>query len=199
MWSGFSRRTRRLHLTGAAILFSRGIKVLQSAPAGGRCLFGGEVSTSMKAPTSSLPDVPEFPRAVAQLQEFLGNEGSLHAPLWVFREDVASVRWRIWVRTPLPPANVDRAREFYEQARARGLGVVLGVLCLLQLEPCCYVCWPQDAQEAEYAMLSGLKLTIPHPLLAADAVGNGLSWWFRKWRESRCTFPSYVGRVPRRG
>lgn len=152
----------------------------------------------MQSPTSSLPDVPPFARAAEQLQEFMGNQGVLHRPIWVFREDVASVKWRLWVRTPLPMQNTSRAEALYEQARTRGLGVVLEVLCLLEFEPCCYVWGPSDAEEASYAMLSGLKLKIPHPLLAADPVSNSAVWWYRKWRESRCSFPSYVARVPSR-
>src|SRR4051812_23758494 len=104
----------------------------------------------MEAPTSSVPDVPPFARAAEQMREFIGNQWVLRQPVWVFREDVASVKWRIWVRTPLPVQNAARAEELYERARARGLGVVLEVLCLLDFEPCCYVWWPRDAEEASY-------------------------------------------------
>ncbi len=152
----------------------------------------------MEAPTSSVPDVPPFATAVDQLQKFIGNHGVLHRPVWVFREDVASVKWRIWVRSPLPLQNSARSEALYEVARTRGLGVALEVLCLLEFEPCCFVWWPRDAEEASYAMLSGLKLSIPHPLLAADPVGNAVVWWYRRWREGRCSFPSYVARVPNR-
>jgi len=48
----------------------------------------------MEAPTLTTPDVPPFATAVAQLQKFIGNEGVLRAPVWVFREDVVSVNWR---------------------------------------------------------------------------------------------------------
>lgn len=153
----------------------------------------------IEAPTSCVPEVPPFARAAEMLQEFIGNQGIVRQPVWVFREDVASVKWRIWVRTPLPDQNTTRAEEFYEQARTRGLGVVLEVLCLLDLEPCCYVLWPRDAEEASNAMLSGLKLKIPHPLLAADSAKAAVVWWYRRWRESRCSFTGYAARVPSRG
>ncbi len=152
----------------------------------------------MEAPTSIKPDVSPFATAVVQLREFIGNEGILNPPVWVFREDVVSVKWRIWVRTPLPEQNQSRAEVLYETARARGLGVALQVLCLLDFEPCCYVWCPRDEMDAEYAMLSGLKLSIPHPLLAADSVDNLPMWWYRGWQERRCSFPSYVNRVPKR-
>jgi hypothetical protein len=158
-----------------------------------------EAIVCMEAPTSTLPDVPPFARAVEQLQEFLGNQGVLRPPVWVFREDVVSVKWRIWVRTPLPSQNTARAEALYEQARTRGLGVVLEVLCLLDLEPYCFVWWPRDAEEASYRMVAGLKLKIPIPLLAAESVSNAFEWWYRKWRESRCCFPSYVESVTTRG
>jgi hypothetical protein len=152
----------------------------------------------MEAPTSTTPDIPPFATAVSQLQEFIGNQGVLRPPLWVFREDVASVKWRIWVRTPLPEQNPSRAKIVYEAARSRGLGVALEVLCLLDFEPCCFVWWPQNEVEASYAMISGLKLSIPHPLLAANSVGNTIVWWYRRLQEKRCSFPSYVARVPKR-
>ena len=152
----------------------------------------------MEAPTSTTPYVPPFATAVSQLQNFFGNQGVLRPPVWVFREDVASVKWRIWVRTPLPEQNPSRAEIDYEAARSRGLGVALQVLCLSDLEPCCFVWWPQDEVDASYAMISGLKLSIPHPLLAANSVGNSIMWRFCRWQEQRCNFPSYVARVPKR-
>ena len=153
----------------------------------------------MEAPTLTTPDVPPFATAVSQLQEFLGNPETLSPPVWVFREDVASVKWRIWVRTPLPERNPSRAEVAYEAARSRGLGVALQVLCLLDFEPCCYVCWPRDEMESQYMMLTGqLRLSIPWPLLAGNSVENSISWWYRKWQERRCKFPSYVDRIPKR-
>jgi hypothetical protein len=108
------------------------------------------------------------------------------------------VNWRIWVRTPSPEQNPYRAEIVYEAARSRGLGVALEVLCMLDFVPCCFVRWPQDEVDASYAMISGLKLSIPHPLLAANSVGNSVVWWYRRWQEQRCSFPSYVARVPKR-
>ena len=131
-------------------------------------------------------DVPPFDEACRQFHEFLTGQGITGELAWVFRGDVSSHQRTLSVRLPLSADNTSRARDRYELGRQRGLGVWLQVFGRLGERPLCYVWLPADAEDASYAMLSGLKMSVPETPLEVRPVISGLRWWFRRrwdwWR-----------------
>lgn len=152
--------------------------------------------------------LPSFDAAVAQFQNFLSEHGITGAIIWVFREDfvcrVMTLSWgsrirdrRIWVKVPIPAENERIARQHYTVAAERGYGASFEVLCLLENRPCCYLWSPHDKSEAEYAMLRGLKFTIPEHLDYGRPVRNTI-WWQILAAFDRKTEDCWTYQVPAR-
>ncbi|MDQ3816427.1 MAG: hypothetical protein M3362_01900 [Acidobacteriota bacterium] len=142
--------------------------------------------------------MPAFGEAVQQFGGFLLIQGLSSGLLWVFREDVCWRKQRLLVKVPVPEENARYAESLYNAGVNRGLGVRLDVLCLLGSRPCCYIWVPSDEEDASYAMLSGLKLSVPTEPVMARAVSNGSLWRAYKWLEGREAFTGIVEQVPRR-
>ena len=141
--------------------------------------------------------MPVFGEAVRQFGGFLESQGLSSDLLWVFREDVCRRRQHLFVKVPVPKENFGDVERLYNLGVSRGLGVRLDVLCLLDSRPCCYVWLPSDEEDAAYAMLSGLKLSVPTEPVIAQAVRNGLLWRAYKWLERSEVFAGIVERIPR--
>ena len=145
-------------------------------------------------------EVPAFPDAVRQCQDFLTGQNISSDLLWVYREDVAWRKRRILVRYPLPAENERLVESLYERGRRRDLGIRLEVLCLLGPRPCCYVWLPQGRTDAEYALLLTSKfiISVPTDLRNAESVKNPLAWRWHKLVEGGTGRESIVERLPRR-
>jgi hypothetical protein len=120
--------------------------------------------------------VPDFDTAVEDFRGFLSKEGIGTDIVWVFREDAIARKRRIWIKVPLPAENEGLARRCYFIGKERGLGLRIELKCLLDSTPCCFIWVPEDQLAAEYAMLSGLKLSIPTEPIHARAVRSSLRW-----------------------
>lgn len=144
--------------------------------------------------------VPAFPDALRQCEDFLTSQKFSPDLRWVFREDVAWRKRRIFIKEPLPAENGKLVESLYESGRQRGLGIRLEVLCLLDSRPCCYVWLPKDQIDAEYALLLMTKLiiSVPTDLQTAESVRNPLMWQMRKLVERVAGWESSVERLPRR-
>ena len=112
-------------------------------------------------------DIPRFDEAVERLRGFLIDQNLPGEVLWICKEDVFVRKGETFVWTPLRPENEQKAREVYDAGRHGGIGVRLAVFCLLGATPCCYPWAPKDDIDAQYAMVSGLKLSVPHRLRIA--------------------------------
>ena len=145
-------------------------------------------------------EVPAFPDAMRQCRDFLTGQNLPSDLLWVFREDVAWRKRRIFVRQPLPAENERLVESLYESGRRRDLGIRLEVLCLLGSRPCCYVWLPKDQTDAEYALLlmSKFIISVPTDLRNAESVKNPLVWQWHKMVEGGAGWESIVERLPRR-
>lgn len=143
-------------------------------------------------------EMPVFGEAVRRFGGFLVSRGLSPDLLWVFREDVYLRHQRLLVKVPLPERNIGDVKRLYALGVNRGLGVRLDVLCLLGVRPCCYVWLPSDEEDASYAMLSGLKLSVPTEPAVAHAVRSRLLWHTYKWLERGEGFKGVVEQVPRR-
>jgi len=129
--------------------------------------------------------MPPFQEAVEDFRAFLATQGVNSKLLWIFREDVVWHQYRVFIRQPLPSNNERAVEVLYKRGVRRGLGISRGVLCLLKLRPCCYIRLPADEEDAEYAMLSGLKLSVPVNPLEARSVRGRLQWLTRTWRDQK--------------
>lgn len=143
-------------------------------------------------------EMPAFGEAAGQFGGFLASRGLAADLLWVFREDVCWRRQRVLVKAPVPEENTCDVERFYNLGVSRGLGVRLDVLCLLGPRPCCYVWLPADEEDASYALLSGLKFSVPTRPAVAQAVRSGLLWRAYKWLERSEASAGIVAQVPRR-
>lgn len=142
--------------------------------------------------------MPIFGEAVEQFGGFLVSQGLSSELLWVFREDVCWRQQRLFVKVPVAEGNVGSVEKLYNLGVNRGLGVRLDVLCLLDTRACCYAWLPSDEEDASYAMLSGLKLSVPVEPMVAHAVRSELLWRAYKWLERSETFTGIAKQVPRR-
>jgi hypothetical protein len=128
-----------------------------------------------------LSGCPEFIQAVEQLQRFLEAQCGLADIAWVFRDDFY---WctdrRPIVRWPLPKTNEVLAQRYFEVGRRLGRGVGLVAVCRHAARALCYVCFPRNDAEAQYSLITGLKLSILEPFPAAHVEVRSLSWLVRR-------------------
>jgi hypothetical protein len=143
-------------------------------------------------------EVPDFAPAVERYREFLAADGVPTEILWVEREDVTSYKRQIWVRLPLPAENPARAEDRYIRGRSRGLGLRLETLCALDGVACCYVWAPRDRVEAEQAMSTALRFSVPRPVIHARPVRSRIAWAVLTLRNRRRSFSGLVDGVPTR-
>jgi hypothetical protein len=115
---------------------------------------------------------PTFQDAANQLSALVERSIGHRELLWVFREDVTIKRRGTWVRAADSAGNEILAKRLYDEGQRKGMGLALGVFCLVEpATACCYVFIPTDRVDAEQAMVSDLKLSVP----ASPRVGKGLA------------------------
>ena len=142
--------------------------------------------------------MPPFADAVVQFRQFLVSQRVPSELLWVFREDVTSRERRILVKEPLPLENERLVASLYERGCQHGLGVQIDAFCLLSSRVCCYIWMPEDESEAEYQMISGLKLSVPTELLQAYSVKSNLMWSVQTWLDEQSSWNKAEDRLPRK-
>jgi hypothetical protein len=146
----------------------------------------------------SAPACPSFGQAIEKFTEFVVAQGCPRDLRWVFADDVTSSGRRIWARLPLKEDNPDCARRHYDLGLQRGLGIQLAVLCVIDNISYCYVWLPKDTLDAEYALLAGLKLSVPVDLPVACKARSGLAWILRTWLNSISPARGLVNEIPDR-
>ena len=121
--------------------------------------------------------IESYAFAVQQFQDFLIAEGYSQKPLWIFREDVLKRSRRLWLHWPLPSTNVLRAEKEYERGRQLGFGIGLETHCIADSCPCCFVNVAENAEDADYMMVSGgLKMSILQDLSQARLIRSDQHW-----------------------
>ena len=144
----------------------------------------------------SATDCPPFDEALDSFQAFLAKEGLSTNIIWIFREDVVIVWGHIYINAPAENA-VWLVEQLYRQGQEVGLGIHLNTFCMLEGRPACYIWLPKDKTDAEYRMLSGLKLSIPAGLSRrmATPVANRLRWACLKRSERRLRQSSWADEI----
>lgn len=131
-------------------------------------------------------DYPTFEQAVEQLRAFLESQGLPREIAWVRPRDVALIGRDLSIRLPCANAARERAGSDYLRGCRQRLGVLLGVLCRVDAQVCCFVYIPQDEDESSrHLMPDGLKLTIPISVPEARAVVDRLEWHLARWQSRR--------------
>ena len=138
---------------------------------------------------------PDFARAVEDFQQFLAEQSVSSELVWIFREDVASTKGRIFIREPLPKENVAIAETLFKRGLKRGLGVSLDVLCLVGSRHCGFVWLPENEREAELHLVAGLKMSVPSRPPVASPVHSRFTWQWHKWFDEKSY---WLELVPRR-
>ncbi|MBT6495404.1 MAG: hypothetical protein HOL01_12705 [Planctomycetaceae bacterium] len=87
----------------------------------------------------------------------------------------------------------------YEEGVRRGLGINLHVFCYLNARPLCYIWLPEDETDAEYRMLTGLKLSAPSEPGRQTVVGIRwkLRWVWLRWMERRISKHRWADDIPK--
>lgn len=143
-------------------------------------------------------NIPSFAEAVARMEVFLRESGKPFKIEWVFYEDATGYKRKLWIRLPIPAANEDLARAMYENGAERGFGVQINAFRSSGDTSYCYVWSPADETDAEYALISGLKLSWRDPLLPALEVHSRFSWHIRNTINKLRGWPGDVSQLPKK-
>jgi hypothetical protein len=133
-----------------------------------------------------MKDCPGFIEAKERFTRFLASQGYPCEVYWVFRDDFYRRQAKPpVVRWPLHEMNEILTRQHFEVARYRGRGVELAALFRSGSRTFAHVWYPESDEEAEYSLISGLKLSVPYPLPEATLEENEWRWSVRRH------FPAY--------
>ena len=128
-----------------------------------------------------MEDVPTFAEAERRFSAFVEARGHAAEVCWVFRDDFYRGMGRSpVVRWPLPDSNRTLSEQRFEAGRRLGRGVQLAALCHHGARTFAYVWFPESDLEAEYSLISGLKLLIPDPLPEGRLEANRWLWAARR-------------------
>ena len=125
----------------------------------------------MSVTVTNLGESPPFDEAVESLRGFLRQQGHSDNVRWIWRESIIPQRLlglqtltsrRVFIDANRL-ASEQEIRKYYEIGVKRQLGLALRVCCLASNTPLCYVDIPEDETDAEYAMMSALRCSIPKP------------------------------------
>lgn len=116
----------------------------------------------------------DFDTALEEFRALIAREGFPVDIAWIFREDVTSRRRRVAIRWPLPIGNEHLARDSYLLGVRGGMDLRIEVFCLAGRTSCCTVWVPGNEIDASYAMLTGLKFSVPTDPVLARRVPRGI-------------------------
>ena len=129
----------------------------------------------------AMDDCPEFAEAKRRFARFLESQGCPGEICWIFRDDFYWYRQdRAIVRWPTPETNETLTRQHFDVGRQLGRGVELAALFSSYSLVFAHVWFPGDDLDAEYAMITGLKLSIRQPLPEAVLKASGWRWTARQ-------------------
>ena len=130
----------------------------------------------------TLPET-SFDDAETFFKNFLEGQGFGSELIWVFREDVFIVSGGImFVHTPIPSRNRDRAKKCFELGKERGLGIKFHAFATLNGVLCAFVSMPKDDLDAQYKLMGNLRLKCSHtmPMAEAKADSSFFLWHIRQ-------------------
>jgi hypothetical protein len=132
---------------------------------------------------------PTYDQALAEFRLFAHEHGlSSTAVVFLSAEHALLILDQLYVTTDAIHSDA-AAREVYERAVARRLGVALGAVGELPGRKLgVYVYGPSTENEAERLMYpNGLKMTIPERTIAVRVVGKAKMWLLQLWHAPRST------------
>lgn len=127
-----------------------------------------------------------FQQATEALQRFLAEQQRPATLQWFFRDDLLFYKHNVFFRWPLPQDNQHSAETLFQLGREKGLGLALDVFCFDKHRAYCYVRVPEDEIDAEYMMMTDLKLSFAtFPLQVWKIRTSGLWYILRCWINKR--------------
>jgi len=123
-----------------------------------------------------------FEAAIVKFRNFLLTNNCSPEILWVSSKEVAfPPKHFVYVKSPVPAANLDLARESYESGMAQNRGVLFSTVCEMKDATCCFVWFPKDQDEAERYLMpadGSLKMSVrtDSPRIRGKIVKNSLRW-----------------------
>lgn len=123
-----------------------------------------------------MSDIPaQFDEAVGKFKAFLLDQNHTGHILWVFAEDLTSLRTDTWVRWPVAEENLSKVRHSYNLLKT-GSGLRFDARCRVGEIICCTISGPklEDAETGRF--ISGLTLSVATPLREAQPVPSLLEW-----------------------
>ncbi len=122
-------------------------------------------------------EVPEFDEAESQFRAFLHSQNQATEIRWLLRGDFLPLaRRRPVIRWPLPMTNREVSVSLFNLGRALGRGVELAAILRSDGFSFAHVWIPASDRDAEYGLISGLKLSVASPLPDAMLSRSGLRW-----------------------
>lgn len=120
------------------------------------------------ATEDELDDLPTFEDAATGMQALLESRGHPTAIIWIRAGDLTQGEAGPVVALDPLDEGEERGQAAFEEALARGLGVVLQAVCTWADRTCVVIYGPRDAEEAERLLMGNLvKLGVPARLPVA--------------------------------
>ena len=99
-----------------------------------------------------------FDEATEFFTNFLAQNGLTQPILWVFTEDVYSLKTdkytkEFWLKLPLPADNEEFARRHFEFGKEQGFGICLTAFASCSQGLCCSFIVPTDDLDAQYLLM----------------------------------------------
>jgi hypothetical protein len=115
---------------------------------------------------------PPFDDALAKFVAFAESRGILHETVFVSGDDAFRIRGELYVCLPEQQVARSRAKQAYEDAARRRLGVVISTIGVADGRLAFYIYGPKNADEAERLMFpDGLKLSVPQVARSIRTIG----------------------------
>ena len=124
-----------------------------------------------------------FSQAKIEFQKFLSENDLPNDILWIFREDVFSLKSKnfltdFWLKIPSKVENEKIVEKIYTMGQQRNLGICLSAFALFNDKICCCIILPKDKEDSEYLFLSPefLKFSFVKDMPTPQLINSYLQW-----------------------
>ena len=139
-------------------------------------------TASRSQSSNSRRQMSAFDDWTARFIRFIEEQNLPASQIWVDVGDIVVLGKTLCVRKVPSNDRLQSARERFDVAMSRGVGVSLEAICVADDSTCCFVYVPHSESEAEYRMVpdKGAKMSAPANPLKTKLVNNRFSWWLIK-------------------
>lgn len=144
-----------------------------------------------------------FLKARAGFQDFLANNALPTKLVWIFREDVFTLKSKkfstdFWLKSPPIRQNEVIAERIYEVGQKRSLGICLSAFATYESTVCCCIILPKTEEDSEFLFMSPgeLKFSFVSEMPKAKVTKSFLKWQSFKFLPLRYKQGCYVEYLP---